>query len=158
MGRARRANTDVVRVEQEFAMIPGTGELVDLADTAAVAHGLAALREFKQQVADADAALTEALIEESVRQGTKTLHFDTVKVEIRGGRAVEYDAELIEAGLRRAGMPENRIREIVVETVDHRVSAANAKQAASASAAYRKVIEKGSVEVTKRQSVAVKTR
>lgn len=139
-------------------VVPGTGEVIDLDNPSDCTRALAAIREFKTQLAFVEADLTRTLLAESESRGVKTMHFDGLTATITGGTSTRYDPEFIEAGLRRAGMPEDRIREVVVETVSSKVSVSKAKQAAAANAKYRKVIEKGSATVETHRSVSVKPR
>lgn len=122
-------------------MVPGVGEIVALDDPQQVALAIDAVRDLQRQLYGVTAELTRALIHASQVAGTKTLHLEGVKVTVKTGERVVYDAEAIEAGLREAGMPEDRIREVVQETVSYVVSGVKAKQAAGANPAYDAVIE-----------------
>lgn len=123
--------------------IPGTGELVNLDDHRSCARALASLRYLESEFREAKAILTRAIAEEAARQGTKTLELeDGRKAVVSGGSEMEYDAEALEQGLRDAGMPEFRIREVVEETVTYKVKAVEAKRAAGANPAYEAVVER----------------
>lgn len=136
--------------------IPGTWEIVSLDDEAACAQALASLREFESQIREAKAALTNAIVERSKVLGSRTLHLPSgLKAVVKGGGETVYDAEEIEAGLREAGMPEDRIREIVKETTSYSVAAVKAKQAAAANEAYAQVIAEHSRFVPKAQYVSL---
>lgn len=121
--------------------VPGIGEIINLEDPRQVAFGLDAVRDLERQLRNVKAELTRALEYESERQGTKTLHLEGIKAVLKSGEETFYDAEEIEIGLREAGMPEDRIRLIVVETTSYKVDAVKAKQAAGANAAYALVIQ-----------------
>lgn len=126
----------------EELVVPGIGELVSLDDEDQCASALVALREFEQHVRDAKAALTMAIAERGRVLGTQTLTLeDGRKVVIKGGTDVQYDAAEVEEGLRELGMPEERIREVVVEEISYKVSAKEAKRAAAANEDYAVVIE-----------------
>jgi hypothetical protein len=122
-------------------MVPGIGQVVALDNPKEVALALDGVRDLERQLRLVKTELTSALVYASQQAGAKTLHLEGVKVEIKGGTQTVYEAELIEQGLREAGMPEARIREIVKETVSYVVSAVQAKQAAAANPAYAAVIE-----------------
>jgi hypothetical protein len=122
-------------------MVPGIGEVVALDNPAQVAVALDGIRDLERQLRLVKDELTNALVYASQVQGTKTLHLEGVKATIKSGTETVYDAEEIEQGLREAGMPEERIREIVVETITYAVAAVKAKQAAGANPAYEAVIE-----------------
>ena len=131
----------IVDLSEELA-IPGTGELVNLEDETQCVTALASLRDFEQMIREAKSVLTNAIVERSRVLGTKTIELaDGSKAEVRGGSETTYDAEAIESGLRALGMPEERIREIVVEQVSYKISAREAKKAAAANSDYATVIE-----------------
>lgn len=122
-------------------MVPGVGEIVALDDPQQVAMAIDAIRDLQQQLYGVTAELTRALIHASQVAGTKTLHLEGVKVTVKTGERIVYDPEAIEAGLREAGMPEDRIREVVKETVTYAVAGVKAKQAAGANPVYAEIIE-----------------
>lgn len=122
-------------------MVPGIGEVVALDNPKEVALALDGVRDLERQLRYVKTELTNALVYASQIAGTKTLHLGGVKAEIKGGTSTAYDAEAIEAGFRAAGMPEERIRAIVKETVSYTVSAVKAQQAAGANPAYAEIIE-----------------
>ena len=138
MGRSCRRGCPM---SEELA-IPGTGELVDLSDEVSCAQALMAVRDFERNIREAKAALTAAIVERSRVLGTKTIHLsDGRKAEIRGGSETTYDAHEIEEGLRALGMPEDRIREIIIEEISYKVSAREAQRAGAANEDYKSVIE-----------------
>lgn len=139
----------------EELVIPGLGQLVDLADIPEVARTLDHVRDLERQLREIKTALTEAIVEASQREGTKTLHMEGLTATIKSGTDIHYDAEAIEEGLRAAGMPEERIREVVVETITYKVSAVKAKQAAGANPAYAEIIEANRREIEKPPYVTI---
>ncbi len=137
-------------------VVPGIGEVVALDDARQVAFALDAIRDLERQFRSIKTELTAALVYASQREGVKTLHLEGgISAVIKSGTEVEYDAEAIEHGLREAGMPEARIREIVVETVSYKVAAVKAKQAAAANPVYGEVIEACRSEVEKPPYVTI---
>lgn len=151
-------------------IVPGTGEIVDLGDvlaaylsgaveegTPAVAEAFNKVKALEELLAGARRDLADELVSESETWGGKTLHLEGgLTVVISGGREWQYDAVAIEEELRKEGMSEERIREIVVEQTTYSVNAAKAKQAAAANVAYRDVIERNRTEILRRPSVSVK--
>ena len=121
-------------------VVPGIGEIVPLDDPQKVAFALDGIRDLERNLKEIKSELTAAIVEASKVQGTKTLHLDGLDAIVKSGTKVEYDPIAIELGLREAGMPEERIREIVKETVSYSVDAVKAKQAAGANPAYAAVI------------------
>lgn len=128
-------------MSEELA-IPGTGQVVSLDNEVECAQALSAVRAFESQIREAKNILTSAIVERSQVLGTKTIHLpDGTKAEIRGGPESTYDHMEIEENLRALGMPENRIREIIVEEISYKVSVREAKRAAGANESYASVIE-----------------
>ncbi len=128
--------SDVARVERKEVALPD-GTLVDLQDPAQCAWALLYVRDLESNLREFKGAFTDALVQHSQRVGSKTLNLDDgQKVEIKGGEKVVWDAQQLEDDLRAAGMPEERIREIVVEEVSYRVQAVEAMKAARANADY----------------------
>lgn len=134
----------------EELVVPGIGELVSLDDENQCANALSALRDFEYSVREAKAILTAAIAERGRVLGTQTLTLeDGRKAVIKGSSETNYDAEKIEEGLRGLGMPEERIREIVVETVQYKVAAGEAKRAAAANEDYASVIDGAKIVIEK---------
>lgn len=121
-------------------VVPGLGEIVDLSNPVQVAFALDGVRDLERNLREIKSELTAVIVQHAQVQGTKTLHLDGIDATIKSGTKTEYDAEAIEQGLRAAGMPEERIREIVKENVSYTVDAVKAKQAAGANPAYADVI------------------
>jgi hypothetical protein len=143
---------------QELA-IPGTGELVRLEDAISCAQALDALRKHEQDVREAKTILQRAIFEVAKQRGVRSITLpDGRRADVKGDIEIVYDAEAIERGLREAGMPEDRISEIIEETVSYRVRVVEAKKAAAANPEYAAVIEAGKNEVPTRPSVTIRRR
>jgi len=126
----------------DTAIMPASGEVVNLEDEAECARALASIRNLETDLAAAKRLLSDALVARSRALGKKTLHTPAGKVTIKGGTETTYHAEELETELRSLGMPEERIREIVVETVTYSVKAVEAKQAAAANPRYAEAVER----------------
>jgi hypothetical protein len=147
-----------VREHEELAL-PHSGELVDLSDEVACALALDEVRHIQAHLHHAVRALSDALASRAAVLGTKSIPITGGRVAaISGGTTKTYDAEQIERGLRSLGMPEERIREIVVEEVRYSVKANEAKRAAGANPAYAEVIDAATTEVEKAVSVSIRKR
>lgn len=146
--------------EQEFSReiaIPGTGELVDLSDTPACVAALDALRNYESLIREAKATLTRAVIEEATRQGVRSLELPNGdRAEISAASEIVWDAELLEEKLREAGMPEERISQIIEQTVTLKVKTGEAKKAAAANPDYASAVEEARSEQPKSQYVSIK--
>lgn len=139
----------------DFLPVPGTGEVIDLTDPVSVARGLDGLRQHKRVVREIEDALTERLREERAMQGSRTLEYDGLTVKFGADTETTYDAVALEEALRAAGMPESRIAQIVVETVERKVKAVEAKKAAAVNPKYATALELARSVVPKRQTVTV---
>ena len=143
-------------MSEELA-IPGTGELVNLADEVSCALALDAVRDFERQLREAKSALTEAIIERAMVLGVRSFVLpDGRRAEVSAGTEIVYDAQAVENGLRAAGMPEERIAEIIEEQVSYRVRAVQAKRAAAANPAYAAIIEAAKTEQPRNRYVSLK--
>lgn len=143
-------------MSEELA-IPGTGELVDLSDTPACVAALDALRNYESLIREAKATLTRAVIEEATRQGVRSIELpDGSRAEISPASEIIWDAEGMEEGLREAGMPEERISQIIEQTVTLKVKTAEAKKAAAANPEYARVVGEARSEQPKTQYVSIR--
>lgn len=155
MTAERREGTTLAIPESREIVVPGTGELVNLDDAPAVARALAAVREFKGVVESARSTLEQALVDESVRAGSKTLRYGGLVASIGADSELEWDVtELVK--LRDLGLPEKRYGQLVTEEITYKVNAAVAKQIAAANPEYAKVIEQARGRRPKRPYVSVK--
>lgn len=144
-------------LETRQEVVLPTGEIISLADLGQCARALEDLRDLNYKLKEIKDTITDAVVSESKRQGTKTLHMaDGHKVEVRGGERTIWDAQQLEADLRAAGMPEERIRDIVVEEVSWTVAAAKANQAARANPEYAAAVERARSSVETRPTIAIK--
>ncbi len=133
---------------------PISGELVPVRDTAAVAHTLQDLRELKNTVQEAISAFSEAVIQESRRQGTKTLNVGDVTLKVSSDHEVTWDIEILQL-LLDEGLPPERYAELVTEILEYKVNASVARQLAGASPEYAEIINAAKGSQPKRQYVSV---
>lgn len=145
--------------ERHEILLPLTGELVQADDPAAVAEALEHIRSIARECRDAELALVEAIVGVASERGLgKTIRLENGGiVTIKGGTETTYDAEEIEKALRRAKMPEERISEIVVETVvvKKQVKAVEMKKAASVNPKFKRIMEQNSVTRETRPTVSL---
>ena len=125
-----------------------TGELLEA--TPDNAHRvLQAARDLEQRIREVKAAVTDWVLAESQRQGTKTLHSAGGDLVLSGGPAVDYDPSDLAQLLRDAGCPEDRVDAVVVPEITYKVNrsvlrqlvAANADYGAAADSARREVVK-----------------
>jgi hypothetical protein len=138
-------------------VLPASGELIPLDNPPQIAQALEYLRDLEYQIRRAKEALTDALVEHSQLIGSKTITLkDGHTATIKGGTETIYDPEAIIDGLRQAGCPEDRIMEIITETVTYKVRAVEAKRAAAANPDYKQVIDQHTRIEQRRPSVEIK--
>ena len=132
---------ELMIAEQPQLVVPLTGELVDLRDPNKVADTLGHVREMKAQLDSCRGILEQVLRLVASSQGTKTLHLEECDAIISGGETIEYDGAELARRLEQAGMPADRVHQ-VVEVIDtNKVNAAKPKAAASANPAYATAVE-----------------
>jgi hypothetical protein len=137
--------------------VPVIGELVPVDDPVALGRALQSVRDAQAALREAGEGLTEAIIAIASVSGTKTLTLeDGTKLVVKGsGKETRYDAIAVEEELREAGMPEERIREIVAETVTYSVKAVELKRAAAVNEQYAEIMERHSTQIEKKPYVGI---
>lgn len=95
------------------------------------------------------------LLDESRRQGTKTLHLTHGTAEITGGAALEWDLGTL-LDLKELGLPDDRYDQLVVATTTYKVDARVAKQLEAANPEYAAVIGRARHYVEKPWRVTLK--
>jgi hypothetical protein len=140
----------------EELVLPASGEIVNLNDVFEVARAYRSVLDLETDLKQAKGLLRDALVARSQAEGRKTMHLDGYgKVEVKGGTETLYDAQAIKRELLAAGMSPERVSEIVIETVDYKVSAVEAKKAATANERYAEIIDRHKQVYPKRPSVSV---
>jgi hypothetical protein len=137
-------------------VIPFTGEHVELGKPARVAAALETVRRLKRDLDEARVVLEDALRFESERVGSRTLHLGELTAVVSGGERVEYDALELGHQLRRAGLPEERLGELIVETVSYRVDQRVARSVAASNPRYAAALERCRQVVPAPWRVAIK--
>jgi len=131
-----------------------TGELLPATPDNAV-RLLEAARDMRGRLMSLVKDCEAVLLEESRRQGTKTLHLDGATATVTGGTDLQWDMEVL-LELRDAGLPEQRYNELVVATVTYKVDARVAKQLEGANAEYAAVIDRARSRVEKPWRVSLR--
>jgi hypothetical protein len=144
-------------VAAEF-VVPFSGEVIALADTPKVARALLEVRQLKERLDEARRQLEEVLRLASEQAGTRTLHLGDVDVVVSGGEKVVYDELELARRLRAAGLPEERLSELIVETVTYKVDARVAKSVAASNPKYAEAIEASRRTVPAPVRVSIKER
>lgn len=144
MARARKTQElETVEAAADVVVTP-QGTVVRLDHPDEVAQALADVRTLETQLRTLKSALTQALVDEAQRQGSKTLRFGDLKVEVTSPVTVTWDLEEL-AKLLDAGLPQDRYDALVKTEVTYKVDAREAKRIAG-SDRYRAIIERARVE------------
>lgn len=123
----------------ETAIVPWTGEQIDIHNPADAALALERIKEFSPRLAEFRARCTQTLLDESARRGQLRFETGRYAIEVRGqGESVEYDLEKL-AVLRDEGLPDERWAELV--KLEPKVSAVVIKQLRR-NPTYDKIIER----------------
>lgn len=147
-------STDLTVIVPDQLLDVRTGELVPATPSKAV-ELLYAARELRAKMLGLVKDCEAVLLEESRRQGTKTLHLPEGTAEISGGSALEWDLGTL-MDLLEVGLPQERYDELVIATTTYKVDARVAKQLESANPAYAEVIGRARSYVEKPWRVSVK--
>jgi hypothetical protein len=148
--------TALTVAEQPLIVLPITGEQIDLREPAQVAGALDQVRDLEQRLRGLRHLLSNVLRLESVRLGTKTLHLDgNWTAVVSGGSRPEYDTELLQHRLHAAGLPEDRLTDLIQPVVTYKVSAQVARQIAGANPAYAAALREARTDVPAPWRVAV---
>ena len=132
-----------------------TGELIPVGDLPRLAQAIETLRQHDLAVRSLRAALTDAVIAESRRQGTRTLVAGGLVVTLSPDYETEWDVEELEK-LRDAGLPEERYQQLVKTEITYKVDGRVARQLESASEEYAAIIARARRREPKRQYASVK--
>lgn len=133
-----------------------TGELVNLNDPESCALALARVNEVLSFLSEVKGAIIESFIEHSKKLGSSEIPLgDGTSVKVTKTYDLQWDHHALEADLRAAGMPEERISEIVVEEISYKVKAIEANKAAKANPEYEKIIEAARTKVEKRPTISL---
>lgn len=146
--------TDLVVATPDQLLDVRTGELVPATPENAV-ELLAAARDMRGRILALVKDCEAVLLDESRRQGTKTLHYGAGTATVTGGTELQWNLEILEQ-LRSRGLPEARYNELVVATVTYKVDARVAKQLEASNPAYAEVIRMARSEAAKPWRVSVK--
>jgi hypothetical protein len=131
-----------------------TGELVPATPQNA-AELLYAAREMRARMLSLVKDCEAVLLDESRKQGSKTLHLPAGTAEITGGTALEWDLGVL-TDLLELGLPQDRYEQLVVASVTYKVDARVAKQLESANPAYAEIIERARSYVERPWRVSLK--
>lgn len=131
-----------------------TGELLPATPENA-ADLMVAARDLRTRLNALIKDCTDVLVEESRRQGTKTLKLEGATATVAGGSETAWDLEVL-AQLLAVGLPDERYEELIKTTVTYTVDARVAKQLAAANPNYKRIIDAAKTTIEKPWRVSVK--
>jgi hypothetical protein len=122
---------------------PPTGEAFDIELAEDAARGLDAIAYLRSQLDELAGLFKDRLREESERLGTKTLHYDDLTVELRGGgEEAHYDPELTRECMEQVDLPEERMNKLVKAQVTYTVDRNVVRQLVGANPVYADALER----------------
>lgn len=140
--------------ETALIVIPITGEAIEFSDAHACARALQEVREIEARLRDVKRALTEGIIEESQRQGSKTLHFSGFDARINNPPTTVWDYEVL-CELLEAGLPEERFADLVTTEISYKVNGNVAKSVASSNPDYKAIIDRAKATTYGQPTVSI---
>ena len=151
-------STDIEVRESETLAVPGTGVLVSLREPREVGIAIQDIQGLERALAEAKRVLKAALVDHWQIGGTaKTFTIGGGRTAVvSGGPEKSYDATAIRDDLLAAGMPEERVSQIVVEEISYTVKAVEAKRAAAANEEYARIIARHTTEYERPYDVRIR--
>jgi hypothetical protein len=150
--------SDLARVHQGATDVvdPISGELVDCSQADLAAVYVENLRQTKAVIDKAIKEASDHLLARMRADGTSKLDLAHVTATRKVTRKYHTDVDELEAELREAGLSEERLGELIVETVERKVAANVVKSLANNNPAYGAIIEKHRRVVSETESVETK--
>jgi hypothetical protein len=144
--------------EQETLAVPATGHLVNLNEPREVGVAIQDIQGLERALAEAKRTLKDALVRYWSDSGLrKTFSIGGGRqAVISGGPKRVYDATAIRDELLAAGMPEERVSQIVIEEISYTVKATEAKAAAAANEEYAAIIARNTTEYDQPYDVGIR--
>ena len=134
------------------------GEL-DLDNVVECAVLLDDIRTLEAQLAAAKARVTAAIVARATVDGETSYDLPgRMRATITSGKRSSVAADVLEAKLREAGMPESRIGEIVQQEVSYKVDLRAAKKAGTANPAYAQALADATTVHESQPSVTIRRR
>lgn len=146
--------TEIERAPAATALVPLTGEVLDLTDPVQVARVRRELRDARGYIDEFNRTLDHVLLEESRRLGKKTIRLGDYTATIGPDSELSWDVTVL-VELLAAGLPKERYDELVEEIVDYKVSAAVASQIEKANPEYAEIIGRARQRIPKRPTVKI---
>lgn len=143
-------------VASQELVIPMTGEVLSRDDPAGCARAYYEIRELEEKLRRLRGALAEAIIEESVRQGTKTLHFENMTAKISTPMEIQWDTEVL-GELLEAGLPGDRFEALVKVEVSYKIDGSIIRELEGANPVYAEIIDRARTRFPRTPGVSIST-
>lgn len=139
-------------------VVPYTGELIAIEDPEQCARVLYEIGELEAKLRALRYVLRDVMFEESVRVGSKTLHFpDGVTAKISTPMETSWDYKIL-AELIEAGLPGDRFEALVTPEQTFKVNGSIVKELESANPVYAEIIDRARTKIPKSPGVSLTKR
>jgi len=139
-------------------VVPYTGELVAMEDPEQCARVLFEIGELEAKLRSLRYVLRDVMFEESVRVGSKTLHFpDGVTAKISTPTETSWDHSIL-AELLGAGLPGDRFEALVTPEQTFKVNGSVIKELEAANPIYAEIINRARTKIPKSPGVTLTKR
>lgn len=136
-------------------VIPMTGEVLSRDDPSSCARAYYEIKELEAKLKMLRGALAEVIMEESVKQGSKTLHFEQgMTAKISTPMEIQWDHEVL-AELLEAGLPGDRYEALVKEEVSYKVDGSVIRELEGANPVYAEIIGRARTRFPRTPSVSI---
>ena len=143
-----------IQTSQEL-VVPMTGEILSRDDPASCARVFHEVKELEAKLKALRAALADAILDESERQGSKTLHFEQgYTAKVATPMEIQWDLDIL-AELLDAGLPGARYEALVREEVTHKVDGSIIRELEGANSAYAEIINRARTRFPRSPSITI---
>jgi len=150
--------TVLVSESSRELVVPYTGELIALEDPEQCARVLYEIGELEAKIRALRHVLRGVMFEESVRVGSKTLHFpDGVTAKVITPTETSWDHSIL-AELLGAGLPGDRFEALVTPEQTFKVNGSIVKELEAANPIYAEIIERARTKIPKSPGVTLTKR
>lgn len=143
----------------EGVLVEGSGVDVDVTDPVQCAVALDFIRTFEKEIAHIKRVLTDGVVNHYRLTGERSIDLPGgLEATVKAGKRTLVDPAVLEVKLREAGMPEDRINQIITSTQETRVDLRKAKTAATANDAYAEALAAASSTYEETPAVTIRRR
>lgn len=123
-------------------VIPFSGEVVSRDDPGSCARVMFQIKEMERELKELRGILGDAILDESGRVGSKTLHFEEgFTATVSTPTEIHWDLEIL-AELLEAGLPPDRYEALVKPEVTYKVDGGIIRSLEGANPVYKEIIDR----------------